>query len=782
MKRTISMLLALVMVLSLVPISAFAADLSVVSIEADKAEVKKGETVTLTMKLDQDVSGTVSLWQFNFIWDSTFFEATSATVGNAAQPLVEGVEALAVTPIVNYERPTTKLVAPYTCATVTHGNNITAHYLKAGVIATLTLTAKQDIPADTSTKFYVDYVGVYDGQGAVLDVAMGDPNQEWGGDYNTVPAENVGIPVEVNKSTAVTGISLDKTEMTLVLGQTGTLTPTVLPEDATDKTVTWSSSDETVATVADGVVTPVAEGTAIITAKAGEFTATCNVKVLSSAPAYTVTMSEDKSVVANETVTIPVTVGHTTDVTTYNAFDMTFTYDASILELTSTEIEGLTVTAGEGAVRVQGYGADRAVGSAPFSLTFKAVGAGECKVTVTSAKVDIAANAVEFDAPEAAVLDAETVVTVSGYPVTLPENFAGDLVAAPGKDYTFTEPEDYYDYTVKVTVDGKEVEVIDNGDGTYTIPGEDVTGEIVVTVEKTGKKFNVTLDTDMTGEAEAQYMVDYTATLTAEEGYTYEVAVTIGGNPYTGYSVAEGVYTIPGEDITGDIVFTVTKTEIPKEEFSVTFEGTGAADATGEATVVEGSDYTFTLNKVEGYDYTVTAVMGEDKQEVSVTEADGKYTIAKVTGNLVITIEKTAQLNVEVSKYVELDGETVFLVTVTGTLEEGKAFAYDGNAMFYSEVYNAWCYLVIVEGEFSVADAKAKVMATKTSYITLEATCDVNLSKLVDINDAQLVYDIYNGKYEDFSVVVMQKFLNADINGDKAVNVADAAAVVAAIQ
>ncbi|NLL22396.1 MAG: hypothetical protein GX260_01260 [Tissierellia bacterium] len=56
------------------------------------------------------------------------------------------------------------------------------------------------------------------------------------------------------------------------------------------------------------------------------------------------------------------------------------------------------------------------------------------------------------------------------------------------------------------------------------------------------------------------------------------------------------------------------------------------------------------------------------------------------------------------------------------------------------------------------------------------------MSGLVDINDAQLVYDIYNGKYQDFTVVVMQKFLYADVNADKIVNVTDAAAVVAAIQ
>lgn len=785
MKRTISMLLVLVMVLGMLPTMAFAADLPVVSLEADKTSVKSGETVTLTMTLDQDVADTVTLWQFNFVYDSTYFEATSATVGNAAQPLVEGVEALAVTPIVNYLTPTTYYADPYVCASVTHGNTITAHYLKAGTIATLTLTAKQDIADDIAAKFYLDYIGIYDGTGAVLDVATADSAYEWGTDTWTVPADSVGYVITVNETTPVSGISLNKSTLALVVGGSETLTATVTPDDATDKTVTWSVLDDSIATVDEnGLVTAVSEGSTIVTAQAGDQAATCVVTVYSSEPGYTVTMPADQSVVANETVSIPVTVGHTTDVTTYNAFDMTFTYDASILELTSTQIEGLTVTAGNGTVRVQGYGADRAVGTAPFTLTFKAVGAGETNVTVTSAKVDIAANAVSEDAPEAVLLDDTTVVTVSGYPVTLPDGFTGDSIAAPGEDYTFTEPEDYYDYDVTVTVDGEEVEVTDNGDGTYTIPGEDVTGEIVVTAEKTGKTFNVTLGEDMTGNTTAQYMTDYTATLTAEDGYTYDVSITIGGKTYTGYSVSEGVYTIPGADITGEIVFTVVKTEIPKAEFTVTFEGSGAGDATGEATVTEGSDYTFTVNKADGYTYEITAVMGDDKQEVEITETDGTYTIAGVTGNLIITVEKTAELNVEVSSYVELDGKTVFLVTVTGTLDEGKAFAYDGTAMFYSETYEAWCCLVIVEeGEsFTADDAKAKVVATETSYITLSATSDANMSGVVDINDAQLVYDIYNGKYEDFSVVVMQKFLNADVNGDKVVNVTDAAAVVAAIQ
>ena len=81
---------------------------------------------------------------------------------------------------------------------------------------------------------------------------------------------------------AVAGITLDKSALSLTAGgETATLTATVLPEDATDKTVTWSSSNETVATVSDGIVTPVSEGETDITVTTAEggYTDTCKVTV-----------------------------------------------------------------------------------------------------------------------------------------------------------------------------------------------------------------------------------------------------------------------------------------------------------------------------------------------------------------------------------------------------------------------------------------------------------------------------------------------------------------------
>ena len=110
----------------------------------------------------------------------------------------------------------------------------------------------------------------------------------------------------------VASITLDKNALTLYTNRdpkTATLTATVSPDNATDKTVTWISADEKIATVENGVVTAVGNGTTTITAQTGEKTATCVVTVRtyssgggSSSPSYSVTTSsktENGSVTVN---------------------------------------------------------------------------------------------------------------------------------------------------------------------------------------------------------------------------------------------------------------------------------------------------------------------------------------------------------------------------------------------------------------------------------------------------------------------------------------------------
>ncbi len=84
----------------------------------------------------------------------------------------------------------------------------------------------------------------------------------------------------VKKAIAVSEVRLDKTELTLYEGDEETLTASVLPEDATDKTITWTSSDKSIASIESGKVKAVGKGTAKITASAGGKSASCNIEVL----------------------------------------------------------------------------------------------------------------------------------------------------------------------------------------------------------------------------------------------------------------------------------------------------------------------------------------------------------------------------------------------------------------------------------------------------------------------------------------------------------------------
>ena len=107
-----------------------------------------------------------------------------------------------------------------------------------------------------------------------------EDNVEYDQSKGTVIADSVVLPK--SSGVAVTGVTLDKSALTITKGKTATLTATVAPDNATDKTVTWETSDADVATVENGTVTAKKVGTATITAKAGDKSATCTVTVTNS--------------------------------------------------------------------------------------------------------------------------------------------------------------------------------------------------------------------------------------------------------------------------------------------------------------------------------------------------------------------------------------------------------------------------------------------------------------------------------------------------------------------
>lgn len=505
---------------------------------------------------------------------------------------------------------------------------------------------------------------------------------------------------------------------------------------------------------------------------------------------YAVSASADQKVVYGETAQVAVTVS-SEDNENYNAYDLSLTYDADKLTYVSAAAADAdaSVTVADGTIRVKGYGADKAVGTAAVTLNFTAKGTGIADVVITSAKVDIGNHAISNDAPAATILDDTTSITVSGYPVTLDEGLSGASVAAPNEDYTFRATDaDNYDYVVTATMGGETVEVIDNGDGTYTI--KNVTGALVISATMTQKPYTVTVqgngaedvfyapETAEPGKM-VQFKVDY------EEGYDYTISVTIGGEPYELTPDLDGTCTIPGDAVTGDIVITVTKTAHVAEYVTVT----KPAWVSGADTAQKGQQYSFSITKEDGYEYgePVVTVGGVDVTEHVTQNVNGTYVIPAeyVTDNIVITVTRTAAVAVEAVEYITLNNQSMFLVTVSGTFLEGNIAKYDGMSMFWSEEYKAYAYLVISADGLDAVKAAATekvAVAEGTAADTVVYTGDVNGTTVIDVNDAQLTYDMYNAKYDSFDTVSMLKFLNADVNADKTVSVADAAAIIAAIK
>ena len=509
------------------------------------------------------------------------------------------------------------------------------------------------------------------------------------------------------------------------------------------------------------------------------------------APAFTgyaVSASEDKTVAVGENAEVKVAVSNSNSaVTTYNAYDLTMTYDTDKLTYVSCAAADENAVVKEdvpGTIRVIGFGGDKTLDTAAATLTFQAKGVGDAEVKLTAAKVDIGSQAVGNDAPAAFLLDDTTVIKVTGYTVTLGEGLSGESTVAPGADYTFTAIDaGNYDYVISATMGGETTTANDNGNGTYTISG--VTGNLVINAAMTPKSYNVTVEGtgagDVTAADKATYNTDYTFTVTEDGNYTYNTTVTVGGKTYSLGAPENGKYTIPGTDIKGDIVITVTRTVKPSSVVSVTKPDY----VKGNDTATKGQDYDFTVEKEDGYDYSEPTVKvgGVDVTDKLVKKENGIYTIpgSTITGNITIEVTKTAAVAVDVTEYITLNGKVMYLVTASGNFAEGQAAKYDGVSMFWSEKYNAYAYLVISADNLEAvkAEAAGKVkVAEGTAAGTVDCTGDVNGTKVIDVNDAQLTYDMYNTKYSSFDVVSMLKFLNADVSGDKKVNTADATAIV----
>lgn len=535
-----------------------------------------------------------------------------------------------------------------------------------------------------------------------------------------------------------------------------------------------------------------------------------------AADGYTVAVSGNTTIQTDGEAEVKLNITHSdANETSYAAYSMKVSYNKDVLTYKSFSDADATVTDdGNGNLTIYRYGKDLTLGqNLTLSFTGKAGGTGEVKVT--EAKIDKSENALK-NAPAATVTGSATITVGQTYTVNRDTNVVdGNPKAEAGKDYTFklVNGLDGNCMTVSYTVGGVDKGTLTQGaDGSYTIPAGEITGDITITA--VGKKFDVTVDTTASGAgnvtltdgSKATYGTNYTFTLTPEANYAYTVMVTADGKTVTPTLDADGKsYTINGKDITGDVVITVTK-EANKAQ--INFAGSGSADVVnGSASqIVEpGQDFKFSINKEDGYAYTVTAAKANGTTVTVTDNGDGTYTIARAdiaAGDVItVTVEKKlieTKYTIEVNEFVKLDAnaegkaQSVFLITAKlngdAKLADGKVLAYGNNAMFQNanRYDGAYAYLVISDKMLDEVKAEAEKAGQITEVDgtaqTFNVNGDVNGTGLVDINDAQLVYNIYNAKYDSFDNTTMAIFLAADMNGNKAVSSLDAAAVVGLIK
>ena len=458
--------------------------------------------------------------------------------------------------------------------------------------------------------------------------------------FSTVKAQEVIIeggdtPSVIN----VSSVQLNESAMSLSVGETGNLTATVNPSDATDKTVTWTSSNTAVATVdANGKVTAVAPGTAVIvvTTKDGGKTASCTVTVSSTTvPVESITLDKTSlSLAEGETATILATVSPD------NATNKAVNWTSSNTAVATVDANGNVTAVSAGTIVIIASTADG--GKTAF-----------CNVTVTASAVPV----------ESVSLNKSTLSLEEGTSETLtatvnPSN-------ATNKNVTWSSSD-----AAVATVDA-------NGLVTAVAPGTTV---IIVSTEDGGKMATCTVT--VTASAVAVESVSLNkSTLSLEEGASETLTATVNPSNATDKSVtwSSSNTAVATVDANGK----VTAVAAGEAEITVTTtDGAKTATCTVTVTASAVAVESVSLNKTElslivGAEETLTAtVLPENAENKAVTWSSSDESVATVDANgkvkaiaigeAVITVTtadggKTASCTVTVTKNPNQPGDPIVI-------------------------------------------------------------------------------------------------------------------------
>ena len=288
---------------------------------------KVGETITITATLRPKTAIDKTL-----TWSSS--NETVATVDQSGKVTAVALgEAVITAASSNPEVSATCKVTVVPTAVSAITLNPTEWSGEVGESFTITATVAPEAATDKTLTWTSsnEAVATVDTNGKVTAIALGEATI-------TVATSNPEVTATCKVKvvpTAVSAITLNPTEWSGEVGESFTINAIVEPEAATDKTLTWSSSNEAVATVnPDGKVTAVAVGEAVITVKAGEVSATCAVTVVPTLVESITLHPTEWSGAPGESFTIIATIAPE------NATDKTLVWTSSDATVASVDSEG----------------------------------------------------------------------------------------------------------------------------------------------------------------------------------------------------------------------------------------------------------------------------------------------------------------------------------------------------------------------------------------------------------------------------------------------------------
>lgn len=368
---------------------------------------------------------------------------------------------------------------------------------------------------------------------------------------------------------------------------------------------------------------------------------------------------------------------------------------------------------------------------------------------------------------------AVTFPTVTGVSFTDQTGLTGGQ-AVHGTPVTFrmTVAEGYAVTAVGYQVGAAEaVPLAADGDGTYTIPGSAIVGDISITIES-----KETVKVTFTAGEHGQ-LTGGDKTITVDKGHTLlasEVPEAVGSGGYTflEWRVGGQAAVPAGHQAVADVTFTAVFADA---SYSVSFpQGVTG----GGATASHGADYVFTPVKEDWVvikaGYTVD---GGPIQSLS-AQADGSYAIPgdAITGPIAITVEAfQGRLSfVDKESYKGLAAGTKVLLVETDKLDGQRYQFTDGAALYWSGSYGAYA-AIVAEGE-TPASAASKLAVTSGMAEEVSHGGDMNGSGTITAADAGIINDILHEKRIDATSDLMR--LMADVTGDRTVTTTDVAWVL----